>query len=249
MNENGLTLEEISERCGVEPRTLRSWISEGLLAPPYKPGRGARYPEINAVRALAVRALKDVHGQSLADIRKQLMLADEAQIRDWAAEVPTPGAQTSTAREYLSRIRRTAGLEEPSRSVSRSFPKRSRKDPEGEVSLGPSFSMPPPAVEDSVGEPDLFDKKAAMLRRRIRGRDSAQLANIERLLAALEAEVRSLPPRKSRAQFWNRIGVTPDIELSVRGELNPRERAMFEQLADLIRTILTTGGADNEKDR
>ncbi|MFD1807566.1 MerR family transcriptional regulator [Gemmobacter lanyuensis] len=41
MLEHDLTLEELSQRTAIEPRTLRSWVSEGLLAPPLKAGRGA----------------------------------------------------------------------------------------------------------------------------------------------------------------------------------------------------------------
>ncbi len=243
MTENGLTLEELSDQTGVEPRTLRSWISEGLLAAPFKPGRGARYPESNALRALAVKALKDVHGQSLSEIRKHLMLADEEQINRWASEVPASGSRTSTAREYLSRIRgRAVSSEILSEAMSA---KMAAKLPSAKADRSKTMR----SMERESKQPDIFDTNPKMPRRRSTHANAAELANIERLLAALEVEVRSLPPKKSRAQFWNRIRVTPDIELSVRGELRPRERAMFEQLADLIRTILTSGGAENEQSR
>jgi DNA-binding transcriptional MerR regulator len=105
MLEPDLTLEDLSERTGVETRTLRSWVSEGLLAPPLKAGRGARYPASNADRALAVRALKDLHGLSLAEIGRRFMMASQEQIRDWALEAGTTSAPPGSARDYLVRLR------------------------------------------------------------------------------------------------------------------------------------------------
>ena len=104
MSGDEITLEELSERTGVEARTLRSWVSEGLLSPPFKAGRGARYPASNADRALAVRALKDLHGLSLAEIGRRFMMATEDQIREWAIETGPTSAPRGTARDYLSRI-------------------------------------------------------------------------------------------------------------------------------------------------
>ncbi len=227
----------------IEPRTLRSWISEGLLAPPFKQGRGARYPEINAARALAVRSLKEEHGKVLADIRKLLMLADESQIREWAAQIPSPGSKASSAREYLSQIRLSSAAHsarDPARVASTQD--RTAKLPEGIEDSDFSYALEDESVDRAFGT-----ISAPPGQHRMKLPDAAQMANIERLLEALESEVRTMPRRKARAHFWSRIEVTPDIELSVRGEMTPRERALFERMADLIRTILTTGGADNEK--
>lgn len=110
---SGLTLEEMSARTGVEPRTLRSWVAEGLLSPPLKSGRGAQYPDHNADRALAVRVLKDTHGFSLGEIRQRFMLASEDDIRSWASEAGGTLAKKSSVRQYLAKIRREATLSEP----------------------------------------------------------------------------------------------------------------------------------------
>lgn len=44
--------------------------------------------------------------------------------------------------------------------------------------------------------------------------------------------------RRSRAESWLRVPVTPDVEFSVRGELTDEQRAGLERAADLIRDIL-----------
>ena len=73
----------------------------------------------------------------------------------------------------------------------------------------------------------------------------AELASIERLILQLENVLEAPAPRRSRGTVWTRISVTPDLELSVRGDLEPRERVLFEQLADQFRAILT-GRAKND---
>jgi hypothetical protein len=48
------------------------------------------------------------------------------------------------------------------------------------------------------------------------------------------------PPaaRKARAEEWLRIPITPDVELAIRGRLDPEQRTRLERCADLIRDIL-----------
>lgn len=220
MSEDEITLEELSERSGVEARTLRSWVSEGLLSPPFKGGRGARYPASNADRALAVRALKDLHGLSLAEIGRRFMMATEDQIREWAIETGPTSAPRGTARDYLSRIQ-ARGMK------PLATPQATDSLPQASFSLEPKFA-PSTARFPLKSQPGLRGDERA-----------ADLANIERLILQLEQVLETPAPRRSRGAIWTRISVTPDLELSVRGDLEPRERILFEQLADQFRAILT----------
>lgn len=220
MSENEITLEELSERTGVEARTLRSWVSEGLLAPPSKTGRGARYPASNADRALAVRMLKDLHGLSLSEIGRRFLMATEDEIREWALAAGPTSAPRGSARDYLSRIQ--------GRGI-KPLAAQTLMDTEPQASFlsEPKFERPPTR----------FPFKAHLS---LRGEDrTADLANIERLILKLEQVLETPAPRRSRGAIWTRISVTPDLELSVRGDLEPRERILFEQLADQFRAILT----------
>lgn len=226
MSENEFTLEELSERTGVEARTLRSWVSEGLLSPPFKAGRGARYPASNADRALAVRALKDVHGLSLSEIGRRFMMATEDQIREWALEAGATSAPRGSARDYLSRIQARSSKPLPA-------PRSTDIHPKSAFMAEPQFE-PPAASFLRKPHPGLNSEER-----------TADLANIERLILQLEKVLETPAPRRSRGSIWTRISVTPDLELSVRGDLEPRERILFEQLADQFRAILT-GRARND---
>lgn len=222
MNDD-LTLEELSERTGVEARTLRSWISEGLLAPPFKPGRGARYPASNVDRALAVRSLKDVRGLSFSEIGRRFMMATNDQIREWALEAGPTTAPSGSARDYLRQIgARNAPATRAAEAGSlfeRVAPLQMSEPRSAPRFLGRSLSRTerePPSAEAGL-----------------------ELASIERLILQLDQVLEAPAPRRSRGTAWTRIPITPDLEFSVRGDLEPREQILFEQLADQLRAILT----------
>jgi hypothetical protein len=91
--------------------------------------------------------------------------------------------------------------------------------------------------------PEASFSKGPMLSSRPRRSEDreAELASIERLILQLEKVLEAPAPRRARGALWTRISVTPDLELSVRGALEPRERILFEQLADQFRAILMGG--------
>ena len=223
MSDEPLTLEQLSELTGVETRTLRSWVSEGLLAPPFTHGRGARYPSTNVDRALAVQALKNSHRLSLSEIGRRFMMVTESQIRQWAIEAGQTTASGGTAREYIRRISKPSEIEgDPDQSMDL-FTTKPRSGGHERRSYGPYFSKP--------------SGKSAQ-----QGRSDARkpdLASIERLILQLEEVLEGPAQRRSRGTVWTRISVTPDLEISVRGDLEPGERFLFEQLADHFRAILT----------
>lgn len=223
---NDVTLEEISAATTVSIRTLRSWIDEGLLDPPDKSGRGARYPHENIDRALAVLALK-ARKLSLKEIAEAFIHATPADFQQWAAEAPPPQPNliTSYMQENLSEEAR--GTPAKSQSLF----------DDGGPAI--SASMSPEKKEylrrkyiQSGGRPD-------KPRTDSRERRETEIAAIENLIPELERILGSLkPPRRVRSEPWVRLPVTFGLELSVRGDLSPRERHVFEQFAGELRALL-----------
>jgi len=68
---------------------------------------------------------------------------------------------------------------------------------------------------------------------------AAKLTGAERVVRLLR-EVSGLTPPKStsKVEGWQRIAVTPDVELSVRAEFDANQLAAFRELADLLRHLL-----------
>jgi DNA-binding transcriptional MerR regulator len=68
---------------------------------------------------------------------------------------------------------------------------------------------------------------------------AAKLTGAERLVCLLR-EVSGLtsPKSTSKVEGWQRIAVTPDVELSVRAEFDANQLAAFRELADLLRHLM-----------
>lgn len=103
---NDMTLQDIAEGTGVEIRTLRSWLAQDLLLPPRRQGRGATYPGANLPRALAIRAMREIEGASLADIRRRLWTMSEIEIDAAGAALKPQEQPLNSAAEYLRNIAR-----------------------------------------------------------------------------------------------------------------------------------------------
>jgi DNA-binding transcriptional MerR regulator len=72
------TLSELAHQTDTEPRTIRSYIAEGLLRGPEAVGRNARYSRHHYDRLCAIRVLRDQERLGLGEIRRRfLTLADE----------------------------------------------------------------------------------------------------------------------------------------------------------------------------
>jgi DNA-binding transcriptional MerR regulator len=122
MNGAEPSLSDLASASGIEPRTIRSWVAQGLLAAPLTRGPLARYPADTLERVLAIRAMRDLLGMPLAEIRKELLVASPDQIRahaNRAAEMvqaapPSsgpvrPAPAVSGALDYIGNLRAKAG--------------------------------------------------------------------------------------------------------------------------------------------
>jgi DNA-binding transcriptional MerR regulator len=68
---------------------------------------------------------------------------------------------------------------------------------------------------------------------------AAKLTGAERLVCLLREVSGLTPPRStSKVEGWQRIAVTPDVELTVRADFDANQLAAFRELADLLRHLL-----------
>ena len=75
-------------------------------------------------------------------------------------------------------------------------------------------------------------------------RTAAKLTGAERLVCLLrELSGLTSPTPTSKVEGWNRIAVTPDVELSIRAEFDTDQLAAFRELADLLRLLLQSTDA------
>lgn len=255
MEDNWYSLQELAQYSGVEARTIRSWIQQGLLPGPDARGRAAAYPASTLTRLLAVKAMREHYGMPLQAIRQELLLADEGRIAAYAA---TAGAGVeprldpsgngtasedapfgSTAADYLQALRNTGVFRggSPAHSPSPNLPVRPNPSSRLETQMPAApRQMSEPAASLSA-PPDLVDSSA---------KSAASSSPMDRLAVQLQRALgERTVQRKARGDIRLAIPITPDIELVVRGSLKPEEVALLERIADTLRELLT-GGPERE---
>ena len=92
--DDSYTLEELCDLAGVTVRTVRYYISEGLLPPPVGHGASARYTDDHRARLDVIGALKAQY-LPLREIRRTLDGMNPRQIAETAAALrvdPPAGA-------------------------------------------------------------------------------------------------------------------------------------------------------------
>ncbi len=219
------TLEELAQMLRINPRTIRSYIQQGLLRGPDSMGRNARYSDYHVKRLQTIRQLKDDHNLPLSEIRRLVTMAapdediqiqlvpvrssEEEVIENPVEDLKEEESERSSALDYV-RARRAAGR---GRSKREHAPSESREMHRSAEESGASSS----------GESPIEALLAKL-------RDQAGLGNV---------------PRRAQGQEWVRLEVTPDIEIHLRGQLYGEQLKDFERLADLMRHILL-GSEDHE---
>jgi DNA-binding transcriptional MerR regulator len=115
------SLTDLAGVAGVTPRTVRFYLSQGLLPSPGATGPGVKYGEEHLDRLRLIRRLQREH-LPLADIRHRLAGLDGGQVAALAAQVldaseptPPPAAPGDTAIAYVRR------LLQPDRPVARAM--------------------------------------------------------------------------------------------------------------------------------
>lgn len=96
--DSGYAIAEIASLAGVTPRTIRYYVSVGLIPPPEQAGRGARYDEDHLRRIRLIRRLQDQH-LPLSAIRSRITTLSEEEV---AATLATADSQpVGTALDYI----------------------------------------------------------------------------------------------------------------------------------------------------
>lgn len=154
------TLEELSAKTGIEPRTIRSYIQQGLVRGPEARGRKAYYVEHHLRRLRAIKLLKDLYGLQLREIRRLLLSHGDADIDvEQLAQGTQAGedeASGSSALDYIRAVK-ALGPDEPRAPEptihSAAPPPASSAAPGGQG--GGSSALPPllKALEQGLGGP------------------------------------------------------------------------------------------------
>src|SRR3954447_23385106 len=187
-----LSLQQLADAAEVTPRTVRYYISQGLLPAPNAQGPNARYARGHLDRLRLIRRLQHEH-QPLAEIRSRLERLDDDQVAELVREAdalplpneaPVGAGPGAKALEYIRNL-----LAKPGNDAS---------------PLAPTARPASAPVASSPGQSTLF---------------------------ALPVAKPSPSAPASDRSTWERIAVSPDIEIHVR---RPLDRTSIKQLDQLL---------------
>ena len=223
------TIESLSKLVGLQRRTIRNYITQGLLRGPDSLGRNARYTDYHLKRLKLIKQMKLVLNLSLSEIRRLLNTVGANEDLTFGDIKLAAGSMPHDETEAES-----SGLSEAMAPMS-AMPASS---PEAE----------PAPEEDEISALDFIRQRKALtegtpaLRHRGRhrsGRPAPVGGPIEDLLQQLrDLLANAAVSRKTRGEEWVRLQITPDIEIHVRGHLSSEQLAGFEELSDMMRHIL-----------
>lgn len=95
-------INELAAQMSVTPRTIRYYVSEGLLPPPEGSGQNRVYTDDHALRLEAIKHLKEAY-LPLHEIRSRLSgISGDDLVRLATTEVPSP--RGGTALQYISAL-------------------------------------------------------------------------------------------------------------------------------------------------
>lgn len=144
------SLTELADLASVTPRTIRYYITQGLLRGPATSGPGAKYDDTDLARLRWIKRLQAEH-QPLAEIRSQLEALGDAVILQSQDEAPAPPPDSALA--YIQRItNRPRASEAPARYMVRAFTPAPIPPAAPEPSAAPPVPTPDVRVERSQWE-------------------------------------------------------------------------------------------------
>lgn len=207
----GHTLQELAAETGVEPRTIRSYIEKGVIPGPESLGRGATYPRETLDRLKVLQLLRDANRSLTLDHIRVLL----------------QGIGPAQLRSIVAGDLRIGAVIDTDAIAGSQLPKSAALHYLESINQRKDANAIRAFRETSPAAKPLDDDQLPVLE------------NAAKALAALVGMPASA--RTARGENWYRISLTPDIELSVRGDFDTERLAQLHRIGDALRTLLTKG--------
>lgn len=241
MRDDPYTLTELARLADVTPRTVRYYVQRGLLPSPRAAGRATRYGDPHLLRLRLIRRLQREH-LPLAEIRARLEQMGDAQVeaamRGAAGAAPPPVPSTDETLAFVRALMTRAGVAPRFYSTSEPPPDGTRSRPvPDEFPIRESPGDEPPAGSPVPGRVDPGSP--------VPGHAPALPLGIPLVpgrglpvAAPGDASARPVADRST----WERIAITPDVEIHVRRPLDRPRNKRVEQLIRIARELFEEDG-------
>jgi len=214
--ERSYTLDDLTAQTGVTVRTVRYYISEGLLPPPHGAGPGTRYTRRHLDRLLLIGALKDAY-LPLKEIRRRIAAMTDAEIHEAVEQVLSRSGETPAQDNDVDAVASVMMAPPPDdragRSSAASYIEAVLRDQTREGSVPRAAVRLPPGPMRFPGAKEPIDPVG-------------QVGPVE-------------TPDTEPAQ-WRRLAISPEAELLIEEATYGRRKDQIEALVAWARRILTT---------
>ena len=211
---------DLAGLAGATPRTIRYYVAQGLLPPPAGVGPGAHYTDDHLARLRLIRRLQRQH-QPLSEIRQRLVLLGEREVAALVAGDAEEATPPDSALEYLRTV-----LASPSAPTAPGLPAWSFAPA---PAAAPSITAAAPMLMRRVAEPRATPAMAS---------EAPPLQDAEPGEPAPADETETETAAVEQRSQWDRIALTPNIEIHVRRPLGRLENRRVERLITIARQLL-----------
>lgn len=224
MPEDPYSLTDLARLADVTPRTVRYYVAQGLLPSPEAAGPATRYGEAHLARLRLIRRLQRDH-LPLAEIRARLASMTDADILAAAGPGGSEPTGTPDALGYVHELMARSGV---SPTLGHTAAEARAPYAARRPSLLKRVEVAAPPVAASTPPPE-----APLL--------AAALPSGDEMALSVPAEtatpepVRATQPDRST---WERLVITPDVELHVRRPLDRHTNRRVDQLERIARELL-----------
>ena len=215
------SLGELAEQAGVTPRTIRYYISNGLLPGPASRGPKATYGRGHLDRLRLIKRLQEQY-LPLAEIRRAIAdLDDDGVRRSLQEQEEAVDAPTSSALDYVQEL---MAHRHPGRSRRTSSPERAPRHTTDAVARAPRSAAP--AMEHRLDDEDRGSVPA-----------DAHTGTVAEEGVDDEGDCSGAGGWVAEQSRWDRFSLAPDVELHVRRPLSPNDRRAVRELIEDARRL------------
>jgi DNA-binding transcriptional MerR regulator len=212
------SIADLARLTGVNVRTIRYYLAQGLLPASGESGPGAHYGEGHLDRLRLTRRLQQQH-LPLAEIRRQLAeMTDDEVAGVLAAPLEPAQTPTGSALDYVRAVlgQQARNTPSPPAAPARALLRRTA----GYARMG-MVSEPAEMTTTEVADAAAFLLAPALARN----------------AAPTTEPPITEPPAPERSQ-WERLSLGPNVELNIRRPLSRIEQRRVERLITIARQVL-----------
>lgn len=247
MDEARYGVSELADEAGVSVRTVRYYISEGLLPPPVTAGSRSYYDEEHLQRLRLIGRLKEAF-LPLKEIRRHLAELDGSELHDLInEEIDRATGEIADAKQEIERAkadvksevqRAKSDLKRELDQLKATFSAPGFPFSSAEEAPPPDYSAPP--TPDRIADPTRQRKEsAADYINKVLGRSAPGRGPKPPLPPVPPPVLRPHPPAApGDAVSWRRIRIGDDAELLIKETAYARKRDKIDWLVDWARKVL-----------